>query len=130
MGGDSVDGLADPFSCGSQAAGLCVERVAFGPKLPDVRLSGRSESVHGTAERAPRPCSICPQRLHLRMYNRPGSATGRRAFGPDLPVEVEVAGRTLASLISAGTDLAGQYQGERFPTVPGYASVFDWTQAP
>ena len=38
--------------------------------------------------------------------------------------------RTAASLISAGTDLAGQYQGERFPTVPGYASVFDWTQAP
>jgi threonine dehydrogenase-like Zn-dependent dehydrogenase len=37
----------------------------------------------------------------------------------------EVAGRTLATLVSAGTELAGHYQAERFPTVPGYASVFE-----
>jgi threonine dehydrogenase-like Zn-dependent dehydrogenase len=36
----------------------------------------------------------------------------------------EVVGRTLASLISAGTELAGHYQGTRFPAVPGYAAVF------
>jgi len=36
----------------------------------------------------------------------------------------EVAGRTLASLISAGTELAGSYQGESFPATPGYAAVF------
>jgi threonine dehydrogenase-like Zn-dependent dehydrogenase len=37
----------------------------------------------------------------------------------------EVAGRTLVSLISAGTELAGNYQGERYPSVPGYAAVFE-----
>src|SRR5437867_8202227 len=37
----------------------------------------------------------------------------------------EVAGRTLATLISAGTELAGQYQGSRFPAVPGYDAVFE-----
>jgi threonine dehydrogenase-like Zn-dependent dehydrogenase len=37
----------------------------------------------------------------------------------------EVAGRTLATLISAGTELAGSYQGTRFPSVPGYAAVFE-----
>jgi threonine dehydrogenase-like Zn-dependent dehydrogenase len=37
----------------------------------------------------------------------------------------EVAGRTLATLISAGTELAGHYQADRFPTVPGYAAVFE-----
>jgi threonine dehydrogenase-like Zn-dependent dehydrogenase len=35
----------------------------------------------------------------------------------------EVAGRTLVSLVSAGTELAGNYQGSRFPSVPGYAAV-------
>jgi threonine dehydrogenase-like Zn-dependent dehydrogenase len=37
----------------------------------------------------------------------------------------EVAGRTLASLVSAGTELAGAYQGTSFPRVPGYAAVFE-----
>ncbi|HZO89774.1 MAG TPA: zinc-binding alcohol dehydrogenase [Chthonomonadaceae bacterium] len=37
----------------------------------------------------------------------------------------EVAGRTLATLISAGTELASCYQGTRFPAVPGYAAVFE-----
>jgi NADPH:quinone reductase-like Zn-dependent oxidoreductase len=36
----------------------------------------------------------------------------------------EVAGRTLATLISAGTELAGGYLGQRFPSRPGYAAVF------
>src|SRR5688500_6139248 len=35
----------------------------------------------------------------------------------------EVAGRTRATLISAGTELAGAYQGSRFPAHPGYAAV-------
>jgi threonine dehydrogenase-like Zn-dependent dehydrogenase len=37
----------------------------------------------------------------------------------------EVAGRTLATLISPGTELAGCYQGGSFPSVPGYAAVFE-----
>jgi threonine dehydrogenase-like Zn-dependent dehydrogenase len=36
----------------------------------------------------------------------------------------EVAGRTVATLVSAGTELAGHYLGSRFPAVPGYAAVF------
>jgi len=36
----------------------------------------------------------------------------------------EVVGQTLASLISAGTELASAYTGERFPVTPGYAAVF------
>ena len=34
-------------------------------------------------------------------------------------------GRTLATLISAGTELAGAYQGSTFPKYPGYAAVFE-----
>ncbi|HSV74276.1 MAG TPA: zinc-binding alcohol dehydrogenase [Chthonomonadales bacterium] len=49
-----------------------------------------------------------------------------------LPVEVdssplgprEVRGRTLASVISAGTELHWCYTGNRFPAYPGYAAVF------
>ncbi len=37
----------------------------------------------------------------------------------------EVAGRTLVTLISAGTELAGCYQGTTFPYLPGYAAVFE-----
>jgi threonine dehydrogenase-like Zn-dependent dehydrogenase len=37
----------------------------------------------------------------------------------------EVTGRTLASLVSAGTELAGAYQGSSFPAWPGYAAVFE-----
>lgn len=37
----------------------------------------------------------------------------------------EVAGRTLATLVSAGTELAGTYLGTSFPRVPGYAAVFE-----
>jgi threonine dehydrogenase-like Zn-dependent dehydrogenase len=37
----------------------------------------------------------------------------------------EVAGQTRATLISAGTELAGAYQGSRFPSHPGYAAVFE-----
>jgi len=42
----------------------------------------------------------------------------------------EIAGRTLASLISPGTELAGylgQWQGAKYPAVPGYAPVFEVT---
>lgn len=37
----------------------------------------------------------------------------------------ELRGRTLATLISAGTELASAYQGSHFPRVPGYAAVFE-----
>src|SRR4029077_20119946 len=37
----------------------------------------------------------------------------------------EVAGRTLATLVSAGTELASTYLGTSFPRVPGYAAVFE-----
>lgn len=36
----------------------------------------------------------------------------------------EVYGATVASLVSAGTELNWSYQGDGFPSVPGYASVF------
>ena len=36
----------------------------------------------------------------------------------------DIAGATLASLISAGTELAAVYGGSNFPAVPGYAAVF------
>jgi len=36
----------------------------------------------------------------------------------------EVSGRTLATMISPGTELAACYQGSQFPAVPGYAAVF------
>ena len=36
----------------------------------------------------------------------------------------EVAGKTLVTLISAGTELASAYLGSNFPSTPGYAAVF------
>lgn len=36
----------------------------------------------------------------------------------------EVAGPTIATLVSAGTELAGAYRGTNFPRRPGYAAVF------
>lgn len=36
----------------------------------------------------------------------------------------EVSGSTLATLISAGTELAGAYRGAEFPRRPGYAAVY------
>jgi len=42
---------------------------------------------------------------------------------PAPPAPREVTGRTLVSLISAGTELASAYQGTTFPQVPGYAAV-------
>lgn len=49
-----------------------------------------------------------------------------------LPLEIdpsplkptEVAGHTLATLISAGTELAYNYEGQKYPSRPGYAAVF------
>jgi threonine dehydrogenase-like Zn-dependent dehydrogenase len=46
-----------------------------------------------------------------------------RPLGPD-----EIAGRTLATLVSPGTELAiyqGRYAGAKFPFAPGYAAVFE-----
>jgi threonine dehydrogenase-like Zn-dependent dehydrogenase len=40
----------------------------------------------------------------------------------------EIEGRTLASLISAGTELEGQYRGKNFPVRPGYAAVMEVTE--
>ena len=36
----------------------------------------------------------------------------------------EIAGRTLVTLASPGTELNGIYQGQRFPSYPGYAAIF------
>ncbi len=41
----------------------------------------------------------------------------------------QIAGHTLASLVSAGTELADGYQGSSFPYVPGYAAVFQVEEA-
>jgi threonine dehydrogenase-like Zn-dependent dehydrogenase len=41
------------------------------------------------------------------------------ALGPD-----EIAGASVVSLISPGTELAYNYQGKDFPSYPGYAAVF------
>ena len=46
-----------------------------------------------------------------------------RDTSPLLPTQI--AGHTLASLVSAGTELADGYQGKTFPYVPGYAAVFE-----
>src|SRR5579862_2500378 len=54
------------------------------------------------------------ERAELLPYDPDG-----RALGPD-----EIAGHTLATLVSAGTELAGGYLGARFPSNPGYAAVF------
>lgn len=37
----------------------------------------------------------------------------------------EVVGRTLATLVSGGTEVAGSYLGKTFPWVPGYSAVFE-----
>ncbi len=47
------------------------------------------------------------------------AAPDERPLGPS-----EVMGRTLASAVSAGTEMAAAYQGSRFPATPGYAAVF------
>lgn len=47
---------------------------------------------------------------------------------PTVPLEPrQVHGRTLATLVSAGTEIEGAYLGERFPVQPGYAAVFEVT---
>ena len=43
-----------------------------------------------------------------------------KPLGPD-----EVAGKTQATLISAGTELASAYLADSFPRTPGYAAVFE-----
>jgi len=45
--------------------------------------------------------------------------------GNSRPLEPhEIAGRTLATLISPGTELAAHFMGDTFPVVGGYAAVF------
>lgn len=47
---------------------------------------------------------------------------------PDFSAELgerEVRGRTIVSLISPGTELNWQYDGDDFPAYPGYASIFE-----
>ena len=39
--------------------------------------------------------------------------------------EQEVRGRTLATLVSPGTELQGGYLGDRFPYQPGYSAIFE-----
>lgn len=43
-----------------------------------------------------------------------------RPLGP-----TEIAGRTVASLVSPGTEINLMYLGEKFPATPGYAAVFE-----
>jgi threonine dehydrogenase-like Zn-dependent dehydrogenase len=50
-------------------------------------------------------------------------ATSAEPLGP-----AEVAGRTLATIISPGTELAWNYTGKEFPSRPGYAAVFQVEQ--
>lgn len=45
------------------------------------------------------------------------------------PKPGEVAGRTLATLVSPGTEINSSYLGERFPSTPGYSAVFEVEQA-
>ncbi len=40
------------------------------------------------------------------------------------PAPHEIAGRTLVTLASPGTELNGAYLGEKFPRYPGYAAIF------
>ncbi len=40
----------------------------------------------------------------------------------------QIAGRTLATLTSPGTELNGAYLGDRFPARPGYAAIFEVEQ--
>lgn len=42
----------------------------------------------------------------------------------DEPAPNEIAGRTLVTLASPGTELNGAYLGQRFPRYPGYAAIF------
>ncbi|NUQ01643.1 MAG: zinc-binding alcohol dehydrogenase [Armatimonadetes bacterium] len=58
-----------------------------------------------------------PEKAELLAAPRPTTP-----LAPD-----EVAGRTLASLVSPGTELQSGYLGERFPSSPGYAAVFEIT---
>jgi threonine dehydrogenase-like Zn-dependent dehydrogenase len=55
------------------------------------------------------------ERAELREIARP----------PEPLAAGEIAGRTLATLISAGTELEGAYLGEQFPRSPGYAAIFE-----
>lgn len=56
----------------------------------------------------------------------PEQAELREVAPPLEPLEPrEIRGRTLATLISPGTELASAYQGNHFPRVPGYAAVFE-----
>ncbi len=43
---------------------------------------------------------------------------------PSEPAPNEIAGRTLVTLASPGTELNGAYLGEKFPRYPGYAAIF------
>ena len=55
------------------------------------------------------------EKAELMEFGRPSEPLG--------PAEIE--GRTLVTLISAGTELAGAYAGDQFPCTPGYAAVFE-----
>lgn len=48
--------------------------------------------------------------------------------GATEPAPNEIAGRTLVTLASPGTELNGAYLGQKFPRYPGYAAVFQVEQ--
>src|SRR5438132_238193 len=41
------------------------------------------------------------------------------------PGAEDIAGRTVVSLVSAGTEVEGQYRGQKFPASPGYAVIIE-----
>ena len=47
---------------------------------------------------------------------------------PTEPEPTEIAGRTLVTLASPGTELNGAYIGQQFPRYPGYAAIFEVEQ--
>jgi threonine dehydrogenase-like Zn-dependent dehydrogenase len=64
------------------------------------------------------------------LFTAKEKAEFREEPGDPKPLEAgEVAGRTLASLISPGTELNSAYLGEKFPAQPGYAAVFEVDEA-
>jgi threonine dehydrogenase-like Zn-dependent dehydrogenase len=67
-----------------------------------------------------------PQRILQVMFTEREKAELIPAEPDGSPLAAdEVEGRTLATLVSAGTELEGMYLGEKFPQKPGYAAVFE-----
>jgi threonine dehydrogenase-like Zn-dependent dehydrogenase len=62
--------------------------------------------------------------LHTVTFTAPKTAELLATETDLTPGPLDVAGPTLATLVSPGTELAHGYHGARFPATPGYAAVF------